>query len=90
MKEQVLAAAVVGGRPHIGHRDGVQRAAQGAGVRRSDDAAVGEHHQVRVMNRHQRREEERLGVLEVFAENLVDVLRIEVHACGLSHRSRWR
>ena len=45
-----------------------------------DDAAVGKHHQMGVVDRDERREEERLRVLEVVVEDLRHVLRIEPHS----------
>ena len=40
---------------------------------------VGEHHQVGVVDRHQRRQEQRLGVLEVLVEDVGDVFGSEAH-----------
>ena len=48
-------------------------------VLRRDDAAVGQHHEMGVVNRHQRAEEERLGVLEVLVEDEPDVLGRKPH-----------
>jgi hypothetical protein len=79
VEEQVLARAVVWRRANVAQGDRVEGIAQRPGVGTADDAALGKHDQVRVVDRHQRREKERLGVLEVFVEDLRDVLRIEPH-----------
>ena len=59
--------------------DRIERVSKRVRVRRLDDAAVGEHHQMGVVNGHQRRQEQRLRVLEVLVEDLRHVLRIEPH-----------
>ena len=69
VEEQVLAAAVVRRALHVGSRRRVERIADGRGVGARDDPLLGEHHQVRIVNRHQRRQELRLGVLEVLVED---------------------
>ena len=45
---------------------------------------LGEHHEMRVVDRHQRREELRLRVLEVLVEDDADVFGRESHAYCLS------
>ena len=45
-----------------------------------DDPALHEHHEVRVVNGHQRRQELRFRVLEVFVEDAGDVFGIEAHS----------
>src|SRR5204862_5776425 len=62
-----------------GLRDGIERRAQGMRVVARDDALRGEHPEMGVMNRHQRREKQLLGVLEVFVEDILDVLRSNTH-----------
>ena len=79
VEEEVLAGAVVRRAPDVVDRDGVERVADGPGIGRGHDAAVGEHDEVRVVNRQQRREEQRLRILEVLVEDLRDVFRIEPH-----------
>jgi hypothetical protein len=81
-EEQVLAGAVVR-RPANGvaaHRG--ERVADAAGVVALDDALLGEHHQVGGVNREQRVEEQRLGVLEVLVEDGADVFGRERHDRG--------
>ena len=79
VEEQVLVGAVV---LHLAHRveiDGVERRGKRARRPPAHDALLGEHHQMRVVNRHQRREELRLGVLEVLVEDAGDVVGRELH-----------
>ncbi len=79
VEEEILAGAVVRSLPDRVLRDRVERLAHRVRVLRRDDALRRQHHQVRVVDRHQRREEQRLGVLEVLVEDVGDVLGSE---CG--------
>ncbi len=79
VEEQILVGAVVREIAHVVLRDGVERGANGMGIGGGHDAAIGQHHQMRVVNRHERREEELLGVLEIFVEYVGDVLGCERH-----------
>ena len=79
VEEQILVRAVVRDLPHVVLRDRVERGANRVGVGRRDDAAIGQHHQVCVVNRHQRREKQRLGVFEVLVEDVGDVFGGEAH-----------
>ena len=65
-------------------RDRVERVADRPGVGRGDDAAVGEHDEMRVVNRQERRQEQRLRILEVLVEDLRDVFRIEPHGWSIA------
>ncbi len=56
----------------------------GASLRRRNDPLLGEHDEMRVVNAHQRSEEQRFGVLEVGIENARDVFRREPHPLLLS------
>jgi hypothetical protein len=85
VEEQILAGAVVRRLPDFRHRDRVERIAQAPGVRLTDDPALGEHHQVRIVDRHQRRQEQRLGVFEILVEDLGDVRRIELHSGSIAN-----
>jgi hypothetical protein len=78
-EEEVFTRAVVRRLPDVAHRNGVQRLAQHPGIGCRHDAAVGEHDEMGVMDRHQRGEEQRLGVFEVLVEDLSDVLGVEPH-----------
>ena len=55
VEEQIFAGAVVGRAADRVERDAVERGAQRARIGRGDDALLGQHHQVRVVNGHQRR-----------------------------------
>ena len=81
VKEQILAGAVVRAPPQIVVlRHGVERRRGSRGRPRAETMPLrGEHHQVRVVDRHQRREEQRLRVLEVLVEHVGDVLGREGH-----------
>ena len=79
VEKQVLVAAVVGDLPDLVHVDAVEGQPELVGVCRPDDRPVRQHHQVRVVNRHQRRDKQPLGVLEVLVENVLDVFRREPH-----------
>jgi hypothetical protein len=78
-EEEILTGAVVRRAADVGNRNRIERLADRSRVARGDDAAVREHDQVRVVNRHQRREEQRLRVLEVVVEDVRHVFRIEAH-----------
>ena len=65
---------------HLGQRDPVERARIACASASGMMPALGQHHEMRIVDAHQRREELRLGVLEVFVENACDVLRSESHA----------
>ena len=78
-KEEVLAAAVVTGALHIGQRDGVECVADGRRVVARDNSLLGQHDEVRVVNRHERRQQVRLRVLEVLVEDEGDVGGVERH-----------
>ena len=79
VEEQVLVGAVVGDRADFVLRDAVERRAQRMRVGAGDDALRVEHDQVRVVNRHQRREQELLGVFEVLVQDVGDIFRRESH-----------
>ena len=81
VEEEVLVGAVVGDARDVFNRDGVQGFANASRVRRSDDRAIGEHRQVRVVNRHQGRDKLPLGVLEVLVEDVLDVFGGKTHRC---------
>ncbi len=79
IEEEVLARAVVRGAAHLVLRDRVERRAERVRVVGRDDAAVGEHDEMRVVNRHERRQQQRLRVFEVLVQHVRDVLRCELH-----------
>src|SRR5665213_4637483 len=84
VEEEILVGAVVLEIAQVLLRDGVERAANRMRIRRRDDAAISQHHQVRIVNRHERRKKERLGVLEVFVEYAGDVLGCESHEASIA------
>src|SRR6185436_16549956 len=79
IEEQIFIRAVVFQIADLVLRDRIERVANRPRVGRGHDAAIGEHHQVGVVDRHERREKEPLGVLEVFVEYAGDVLGREPH-----------
>ncbi len=81
-EEQIFAGAVVADVAHVVQQDAVERGPDRVRVARRDDRPLREHHQVRIMNAHQRREEVRLGVLEVLVEDAGDVFGGKGHADG--------
>ena len=87
VEEQIFTCVVIGRRPYVVHRDRIERIAQRVRFVRRDDARLREHDQMRVVDRQQRRQEQRFGVFEVLAEDVVDVLGVERHAGGCSHRA---
>ena len=70
VEEQVLVGAVV---ERLRARESSEMpssaVAKRARVVRRDDALLGQHHQVRVVDRHQRRQQQRLGVFEILVED---------------------
>ena len=89
VEEEVLARLVELHATHVGFRDAVQGVSQGGRVGGRDDALLGEHHQVRVVDRQQRREEQRLRVLEVLVEDVSDVFGRELHGSGEYIKGGW-
>ena len=83
VEEQVLVGAVVGDAADVLGRNRVERGADGPRVRARHDPLLGEHHEMRVVDPHQRPEELGLGVLEVLVEDALHVLG------GKSHE-RWK
>jgi hypothetical protein len=79
VEKQILVGAVVDDRADVVFVDGVERRPDGVRIVARDDALVGEHHQVRVMHRDHRREQELLGVFEVVVEDVPDIFRRESH-----------
>jgi hypothetical protein len=79
VEEQVLVGAIEGHLHDRGGGDAVERRAQHAGVALRHDVALGEHHQVRVVDVHERRQQVGLGVLEVVGEYVGDVLGGKAH-----------
>jgi hypothetical protein len=79
VKEQVLVAAVVLDLANRVLRHPVERHPQRVRRLARHDALRLEHHQVRVVDGHQRRQQQRLGVFEVFVEDVGDVLGGEAH-----------
>ncbi len=79
VKEEILVCAVVGGGAYLVKRHRIERRPDGVRVVGGNDALVREHDQVRVVNRHERRQKQRLGVLEVFVEHVRHVLGSEAH-----------
>ena len=80
VEEQVLVGAVVEHLADAGRarcRRAPSRSARASSAR--DDALLGQHHQVRVVDRHQRRQQQLLGVLEVLVEDVGDVFGGELH-----------
>ena len=84
VEEEVFAGAVEHLSADVVLADRVERRAQPPGVARREQAAVGEHHEMRVVDGEQRRQEQRLGVLEVLVEDERHVLRREAHAAECS------
>ena len=54
-----------------------ERVANGAGIGPGDDPLLGQHHEMRVVDRHQGRQQLRLGVFEVLAQDEADVVGVE-------------
>ena len=79
VKEEIFVGPVVLDRPDIVCRDAVQRHAEGVCVRLVDDPLGLEHHEMGVVNRHQRRQQQLLGVFEIFVEDVGDVFGGEPH-----------
>ncbi len=79
VEEQVFTGPVVPDAADVGDGNPVERGADGTRIVRSDDALFGEHDEVSVVNGHQRREELRLGVLEVLVQDAGDVFGSKGH-----------
>ena len=86
LADQVAAQARGGlrGRPvellaDLVERDAVERVAKRARIGRADDARLRQHHQVGVIDGHQRREQQSLGVFEIFVQYVGDVLGGKLH-----------
>ena len=81
VEEQILVGPVVLDVANRVLRHAVQRLAQRVRVGGRYNSLSGEHHEVRVVDRHHRRQQKRLGVLEVFVQDERDVLGRELHQC---------
>ena len=79
VEEEILVGAVVLHLADLVERDAVERAPDGRRLGTGHDLLIGEHHEMRVLDRHQRHEKLRLGVLEVFVEDEPNVLGRELH-----------
>jgi len=79
VEEEVLTDWIEGGPARAREIDPVDAVAQQARVAGGHDAALREHHQVRPVDGDQRFEEERLGVVEVLAQDALHVLGCEGH-----------
>ena len=77
--EEIFVAAVVGDAANLGLGHGIERDADRMRVVGRHDLLVGEHHQMRILNRHQRRQEQRFRVFEVVVEHGPHVLRGKPH-----------
>src|SRR5688500_5379849 len=73
IEEEVLARAVVVRAADLVQRDRSQRVSNRSRSRAGDDAPLGEHDQVGMVDRHQGRQELRLRVLEVLVQYETDV-----------------
>ncbi len=60
-------------------RDAVEGGPQRARVFLRDDPLLRQHHEMRVVDRHQRRQQELLGVFEIFIQYVRDVLGSKLH-----------
>jgi hypothetical protein len=78
-EKEIFTLAVVTRLPHFVERDAVERAPDRPPLAPGDDSTFHEHHQVGVVNGHQRDQELRLRILEVFVEHAADVFRVEAH-----------
>ena len=79
VEEQVLAGRIVCGPPNVALWDGIERSAQRVRVVGRDDALLGKHHEMGIVNGHQRRKKERLRILKVLVEHVLHVLGSERH-----------
>jgi hypothetical protein len=82
VEEEILVRAVVADPPHVGLMYAVQRCTQRVRMVLRQDPLRGQHHDMRSVNRHERSEEELLGVLEVLVEDAPYVFRSEPHITG--------
>jgi hypothetical protein len=88
VEEQVLVRAVVRRPPHFFKRDLLEGVPDRAGIGRRQDRPLGEHHEMRMMNRHQRREKLRPGVLESFLEAARHVIGGKLHETAAEYKLR--
>ena len=79
IEEQIFTAGIVFRAAELVLGDRVERRAQRMRVGGRHDALLGQHDQMRVVNRHQRREELPFRVLEVLVEDAGHVLRGKRH-----------
>ncbi len=79
VKEEILTRARISGRANFREVDAAQRVAQPPSVLPRHDAALREHHEMPLVQRHHRLEEQRLGVFEVLVEDGADVIRRKGH-----------
>jgi PAS domain S-box-containing protein len=68
--------------------EAVERLTDGVGIGGRQQPALGEHHQVGPVDRHQRLDEPPFGVLEVVGQHRLDILRGKSHGTGYSSRRR--
>ena len=79
VEEKIFVGAVVGDAANLVLRHAVERFPQGVRVGGGHDPLRGEHDEVRVVDRHHRREQESLGVFEILVEDVGDVFRRKLH-----------
>jgi hypothetical protein len=79
VEEEILAGSVEGRRADVVKDDPVERLPDSATVVLPDNPALHEHHEMRVVDCHERHEELGLRVLEVLVEDEADVLGRERH-----------
>ncbi len=75
--EKVFALRVERRCPDVVSRYGIEREANGVGIGGRNDPLPGEHHQARIVNRHQGAEKEGFSVLKILAEHAFDVFGME-------------
>ncbi len=74
---KIFGLAVVGCVTQFIERNRIERFPNDVCVEERNDVLRRQHHEMRVVNRHQRMQEERFGVFEIVVENGTDVLRSE-------------
>ena len=79
VEEEILVGAVIEHGADRVERDAIEGDPERARVGGRQDASFGQHHEVGVVDRHERCQQQLLGVFKIFVEHVGDVLGRELH-----------
>ena len=79
VEKQILAGAVVSDPAHVVERNAIEGLADPVRIVAGNDALRREHHQMSIVDGHQRRQKQLLGVFEVLIEDVGHIFRRKRH-----------